>query len=264
MSLSNTPEVWVNGRKISASKIDEEMQYHPAANHREAMINAAESLIIAEVVLQRAAELKLIEAENYPKPEEEQRIIDELIKQEVHIPQASTAECKRYYHANREKFVTAPLIEAKHILLAADPEDLQQREQSKILAEKLVTLLQSGLSSFGELARQYSACPSKELGGSLGQLSQGQTVPEFQRQLFAAAEGLMATPIETRFGFHVVLVEKKIVGNSLPYHHVQDKIKQFLNDKVQHKAISQYLQRLVAKADIKGFSFVMDCSSLMQ
>ena len=43
--------ICVNGDKISA-----EMQYHPAETQREAMLKAAESRIIGELLPQRAAE----------------------------------------------------------------------------------------------------------------------------------------------------------------------------------------------------------------
>ena len=59
---------------------------------------------------------------------------------------------------------------------------------------------------FAELARQHSACPSKEQGGALGQISKGQTVPEFERQLFRLPAGLCPQPLESRYGFHLVTV----------------------------------------------------------
>ncbi|MFT6268089.1 MAG: peptidyl-prolyl cis-trans isomerase C [Alphaproteobacteria bacterium] len=45
---------------------------------------------------------------------------------------------------------------------------------------------------------------------------------------------------------------------------VEDKIIKYLNDKVHRKAISQYLHRLVSEADINGFAFKIDESTLMQ
>jgi len=47
MSLLNTPDVIVNKVKIPTELIDAEIQYHPAATRREAMVQATEALIIA-------------------------------------------------------------------------------------------------------------------------------------------------------------------------------------------------------------------------
>jgi len=84
--------------------------------------------------------------------------------------------------------------------------------------------LQQKEESFAQLALKFSACPSKETGGSLGQLSSGQTVAEFQRQVFASEEGLLPRPIESRFGFHVVFISRKVPGKELPYSMVKAKI----------------------------------------
>lgn len=262
--LTDTPDITVNGTTIPASAIDTEVQYHPAENRREAMAKAAESLIIAEVVKQRIVTLGLCDAEAAAKDSESEHNIETLLQQEVAIPAATEEECLRYYEANQQKFQTAPLIEAKHILLAADPEDINARSQAKTLAENLVEQLTTDPGQFKSLAQQFSACPSKDVGGSLGQISHGQTVPEFQRQLFAASSGLMKTPVETRYGFHIVFIERKIDGKQLPYEQVKDRVAEYLNEKVQRKAIAQYLHNLIAEADIQGYAFDIEPSSLMQ
>ncbi|UUZ56078.1 peptidyl-prolyl cis-trans isomerase [Massilia sp. H-1] len=45
---------------------------------------------------------------------------------------------------------------------------------------------------FAELAGAYSNCVSGKVGGSLGQLAKGQSVPEFDALLFRLAEGELA------------------------------------------------------------------------
>jgi peptidyl-prolyl cis-trans isomerase C len=263
MSLTNTPNISVNGRDISAANIDSEVQYHPAATRREAMVKAAQALIIKELVIQKALLEGLLEPSQVSDSEKEYALIDQLIEKSAPPPKATAEECQRYYQANLEKFTTSPLVEAKHILLVADPADLELRAQCKMLAEQIIQNLQSG-ASFAEMAAKHSMCPSKEVGGSLGQLSSGQTVPEFQRQLFAADEGLMPSPIESRFGFHVVYLERKVAGKQLPFNMVEGKINQYLDDKVHRKAVAQYIQHLIQEAEIKGFSFNGSHSPLMQ
>lgn len=264
MSLSNTPNISVNGQDISAANIDSEVQYHPAATHSEAMTKAAQALIIKELVIQKALQEGILEPSQVADDETEYGLIDQLMEKNAPPPKATELECQRYYQANLEKFTTSPLVEAKHILLVADSSDLEQRAHCKILAEQIIENLQTGNSRFAELATKHSMCPSKEVGGSLGQLSSGQTVPEFQRQLFAADEGLMPSPIESRFGFHVVHLERKVAGKQLPFNMVEVKINQFLNDKVHRKAVAQYIQHLIQEAEIKGFSFNGSHSPLMQ
>ena len=264
MSLTNTPDITVNGKTISAAMIDAEVQHHPAESRRQAMVKAAETLIIGELVTQKAMEKGIPLNPKSDAIEQNSQLIDSLLASEVCVPEATTEECERYYSANKGTFKTAPLIEASHILIASDPKDLEHRAESHALAVNLIHKLQGGESTLGELAKQFSSCPSKDVDGSLGQLSYGQTVREFERQVFAASEGLMPQPVETRYGYHVVLVARKVDGKPLSFDMVREKIKQYLNDKVHRKALSQYLHRLVSEADIQGFKFEFDDSMLMQ
>ena len=216
MSLTNTPEIVINGRTIGAAAIDSEVQYHPASSRREAMVKAAETLIIRELIVQRAQELTLLAPSAQPDNDQESNLIDDLMDIEAKVPKATEDECKRYYQANPEKFFTSPLVEAKHILLLAEPKDLECRAECKAIAEQIIISLEQQQQSFSELALKYSACSSKDTGGSLGQLSNGQTVAEFQRQVFASAEGLLPQPIESRFGFHVVFINRKVPVKNCP------------------------------------------------
>ncbi|WP_395344471.1 peptidylprolyl isomerase [Ningiella sp. W23] len=264
MSLTNTPDIMVNGTTIPAAAIDTEVQYHPAESRRQAIVEAAQSLIIAELIAQKAKEKGLTDSVDRERLEKEPELIDALFAQEVYVPTATDDECVRYFEANPEQFRSSPLVETRHILLAADPKDLEHRAEMLTIAEQLISQIKSKEIGFSQAAKQYSVCPSKEQGGSLGQLSSGQTVSEFERQVFAADLGLMEVPVESRFGYHIVDVVRKIEGKALTYDLVEDKIQKYLNDKVHRKAISQYLHRLVSEADIKGFEFDIDASMLMQ
>ena len=101
---------------------------------------------------------------------------------------------------------------------------------------------------------EYSACPSKKTGGSLGQLSKGSTVEEFERQVFALQPGLCHSPIETRYGFHIVIVDQKIEGRPIPFDVVKGEISTYLQHQVKRRAVRNYLQQLMADASISGIA----------
>lgn len=249
----------VNGVEISESAVLAEMQYHPADSYDAAYHKAAQCLVIAEVMRQQALAQGIntvaIRSTDY---------IDELLDLEVSVPKAGQEECRQYYRANLDKFLTSPLVAARHILIAAHPEDPQARNEALKLSESLIEKLSSEPESFGELARQHSHCDSAQHGGHLGQLSRGQTVSEFERQVFAAPLGLIMRPVETRFGFHVVWVEQRIDGDLLPYEHVAEHISHYLDERVQHKAYAQYVDYLLSAAEIEGVDIAVTNSPLMQ
>ena len=255
----------VNQTEFDETAIVKEMQYHTADTHTESKNKACESLIISELLKQRAEELDLTgEDSSGIEDSANEAFLEALLDTEVEVPSASEEDCRQYFEANPKKFMTTPLLDARHILLDAAPEDATARSEAIELAEQLIKRLQADIKSFEELAKLHSKCPSAETGGHLGQLGKGQTVPEFERQLFNCSEGLASSPIESRYGVHVVYLNHKEEGRALPYEMVKNRIGDYLNEKVRRKAVAQYIHTLIAKADIDGFDFSVSNSPLVQ
>lgn len=254
--------IQVNQAVITEQIILAEMQYHPASSQRDAMIKAAESLIISELLRQRAAALGLRLASDSENASDDD-FLEALIAHEVAMPRASRDECEHYFLQNQQRFTSSPILEVQHILLAAEPSDDEGRILAKLDAEKAIIDLMAG-GDFAALALQLSACPSKTAGGDLGQISRGQTVPEFERQLLLGTLGLMAKPIESRYGFHVVKINRITPGQPLIFSEVHTNIASYLNEKVKRKAIAQYIQQLIADADIEGYDFSISNQPLVQ
>jgi peptidyl-prolyl cis-trans isomerase C len=106
---------------------------------------------------------------------------------------------------------------------------------------------------FEELARAHSTCPSASQGGNLGQISAGQTTPEFELALTALSPGQISpAPVATRYGFHLIRLDRKHEGRDLPFELVADRIADYLNQSVRHRAATQYIARLAAAAKIEG------------
>lgn len=262
-SSQDMPIVRVNGVQMEADAIAREMQYHPAESQREAMFLATQALVLQELLLQRAREIEL---QVQPRDNEsiDETLVRCLLEQEVQVPAVTEAELELYYRNNPRKFTTPPLLAARHILLAADPQDSEGRSDQAQLARTLLQQLQQGAVGFDELVREYSDCPSREQGGELGQISTGQTVPEFEKQLLRLPEGLAGQAIESRYGYHLVEVQQRIEGQLLPFEIVRDKISAELGQRSWHKSVAQYLQILVAQANVEGIALQGAASPLLQ
>lgn len=253
----------VNNVTIEADSVYQEMQYHPAPDKEAAEHQAAVTLVVGELLRQRATDLGLTVHHN-SDPTAEDDHIEQLIEQDVYIPQATGTECRAYYDANQERFYTSPLLDVSHILIAGDPLDERQRAYAHDICDRLLMQVKKNPQDFSGLAQKHSNCDSGGNGGSLGQIEKGQTVTEFERQVFRASEGLIKSLVETRYGYHIVQVHKKVDGQLLDYDMVQSRIRDYLNEKVRRKAVAQYINALMADANIDGIELDIQKSPLMQ
>jgi peptidyl-prolyl cis-trans isomerase C len=252
------PPVYVGETLISEDDIARELQHHPAEDVAEAWHSAATSLVIRELLLQQAGRLQL------PETLDEEARIARVLELELNVPEPTDDDCERFYAANPARFRSPTLMAVSHILLAAAPDDAAERIRQEEVARQLLASLLDGRARFEDLATQYSACESRHQGGSLGQISKGQTVEEFERPVLSLPEGLHPELVESRYGWHIVRVDQRIDGQPLPYEHVKPQIRQYLTESVTRRACRQYLQVLAAETGVEGVDLELPDSPLMQ
>jgi peptidyl-prolyl cis-trans isomerase D len=113
-----------------------------------------------------------------------------------------------YYESNPEKFKNPETVHARHILIKvaqnAKPEEVESARQK---AEDVLKLAREG-QDFAALARQYSEGPTKTKGGDLGTFRREAMVKPFADKAFSMKAGDISDPVRTRFGWHIIKVEK--------------------------------------------------------
>jgi peptidyl-prolyl cis-trans isomerase C len=249
--------VSVNGVAIPSADIIRETQHHPSPDPDDAWMLAARALAIRELLSQEADRLA-IEAEPIDDGEGRRETPQEarfrtLLEREVAIPHADEAACRRYYQANLRRFRSPDLFEAAHILFVAPPQDTATRESARQAATALIAELQQDPSGFAAAATRHSACPSARQGGNLGQIGTGQTVAEFEAALRAMRPGIVhPQPVETRYGLHVVRLDRRIEGEQLPFDLVRQRIADYLDETVRCRALQQYVSILAGRARVTG------------
>jgi peptidyl-prolyl cis-trans isomerase C len=144
-------------------------------------------------------------------------------------------------------------MEASHILFSAPASDAKASAQARADAQAVLDAINERPESFASFAQTYSRCPSREDGGSLGQLTPGQTTPEFEQALASLSPGeVSAEPVATPYGFHIVRLDRRQPAETLPYEAVAKRIADYLRESVQRRASAQYIARLVSAAEISG------------
>lgn len=84
-------------------------------------------------------------------------------------------------------------VTASHILV-------ETREAAEAILPQIKTL-----EDFQNLAKQHSKCPSGHVGGNLGQFGPGMMVAPFEQAAFGLPVGGVSHPVETQFGYHIIL-----------------------------------------------------------
>jgi peptidyl-prolyl cis-trans isomerase C len=202
-------------------------------------------LVVRELLAQEAARLGLAAGDEGQ--------LDRLLENQIALPDADEPTCRRYFDANRKRFRSAELHEACHILVAADPANIGALAEARDIAAELIVMLQRQPERFAELAQAYSACPSKEAGGNLGQVTRADIAPELVTFLAALDEGqLCPVPVRTRHGYHVVRLDRRAPPAELPFEAVRDRVGTYLTEAAWRNAVRQYIGLLAGRAEITG------------
>jgi peptidyl-prolyl cis-trans isomerase C len=249
--------VRVNGVEISQAAIAREIQNHPADTPGAAREQAARALVVRELLMQEARR-QSIEVEdgssaNGRREARDEALVRVLVERGVDVPTPTEEECRRFYDANRRRFRSPDIYEAAHILFAARRDDREGYAAADKAARNAIETLLAEPQAFPQLAAALSACPSGKSGGNLGQVTVGQTVPEFEAALAALDPGtLLAEPVHSPYGAHVIRLDRKIEGSTLPFEAVGKQIADYLADAVFHRAAHQYIAILAGRAEIEG------------
>ncbi|BBB96954.1 MULTISPECIES: peptidylprolyl isomerase [Bradyrhizobium] len=267
-SLPKPKTISVNGTVIPREAIAREVQNHPAEKPILAWQAAARALVVRELLLQEARRLEisaepLRDAKGRSETPEE-AAMRALIEREVVTPEPDDASCLRYYEQNQRRFRSGDLYEAAHILIATPRNDAAARSGARETAEKVLSSVLEDPALFDQLARTRSDCrTSAENGGSLGQLTRGQTIEEFEVALARMDEGELAI-VETRYGFHIVRLDRHAPGQVLPFELARERIADYLATSVQHRSLAQYVAVLAGRAEITGIALAGASSPLLQ
>ena len=243
-------KISVNGIEITQAQIDAEVQYHQANSLEEARAEAIKTLVIKELLIQRAKILNI----TFDTKDNLELLIEKLLEKEISIPDVDEETCLSYYKENKKSFVTTFIYEASHILFLAPEGDLDLRKTAELKAVDVLKILIAEPESFKELAEKYSDCPSAKNGGHLGQVSKGQTMPDFEVAILGMEEGSVSDKlVETSVGFHIIKLHKKINPEELPFEAVRGWITKHLNDAKWMTAVQEYINKLTEQAKIEGY-----------
>ena len=146
----------------------------------------------------------------------------------------SEDDVKKYYDENQDKFESGAVVNASHILVDTE-------EKAISIYEKI----SAGEISFEDAAKENSSCPSKANGGSLGEFTKGQMVPEFDEAVFSMNVGeITKTPVKTQFGYHLIKLNSKEDSRVADFAEVKSVIREHLEMESKRAAYDSKINQL--------------------
>jgi len=234
----------VNGEKISSEEVKAAYDTLPKESRRP--LNEIYGEIVNRLVDQRLLE----QAANKAKIGDEktvkanlERIVARLLREEFVRRQikdkVTDSKVKARYKELKGNYEGKEEVRASHILV---------KDEAK--AKKLIVKLEKG-AKFDELAKKESTGPSAARGGDLGYFVREAMVPAFANAAFLLEKGKYTnSPIQTRFGWHIIKVEDKRIAKAPPLKDVEGEIRRALTDQAIADVVAKL--RKDAKVDVKA------------
>lgn len=242
----------INSQVIEDVEIDAEQRHH--ADSAEPRRAAEMALVLRRLIADRARSRGLLDrGQLQPDDTELDDAMEALLALELDLPEPTEVELRTFYDRNRDRLCRDVAVHAAHILFAVTRPELAEPLEHK--AHEVLGQTGGQTAAFAGLARQLSNCPSGANGGDLGWLRRGESVPEFERVLFAARHpGIWPRPVATRFGWHLVCILELAPGRTLDFEDARASLRAHLKERNRRKASGQYLRRLLAEAKIEGLT----------
>ena len=154
--------------------------------------------------------------------------------------QVSDDMLKLQYQANIQQYQVPNRVHVEHILFMTVGKTTDAEiEEVRNKAEDVLKQVKKG-GKFEDLAKKYSEDPgSKDKGGDLGWITQGQTVPEFEKSAFSLPVGQVSDLVKTQYGFHIIKVLEKETAHTTPFEQVKETLRpRLVLDQVEKLASS--------------------------
>lgn len=240
-TASSSPAVaTVNGKAITEAELK---AYRTLRAGQLPNVTLSNKALVQELVDMRLLEQAAVKAGVANEPDiqaevEQSRaniLIKALLRKKFGSKQYPDAELKKEYdqivaQAGQREY------EARHILVKTEAK-----------AKQIIAQLNKG-ANFADLAKKDSIAPSAPKGGELGWFTAQTMVPPFAKAVEKLKKGeYTKTPVHTRFGWHVILLQDTRKLNAPAFAQVKSRIKALLTQ----QAIQKYVEDLRNKAKIK-------------
>ena len=189
---------------------------------------------------------------SYKKIIHDQILSSRVVQMELQgSSRSNNDDALKHYNVNKKKYWVPSKVMISQIMFIKDKDGLKSDVKLKITkAREILGLLRSG-SDFSDLAKKYSEDISGPLGGRIGIVERGTTLPRFEEIAFNLKLNEVSDVFQTENGVHIIRCDDVISGHFKKYIEVKSEIKRLLDFEKQDENYTDWMKELRESAFIE-------------
>jgi len=155
-------------------------------------------------------------------------------------------EVEQYYNEHLDEFTKRDEVTVREIVLLADTPDKQAARRDEVQA--ILGRLKAG-EDFAAVAQQVSESGTKDKGGLLGAVGRGDLSQTLEAAAFSMQAGQVSEALETPYGFHILKVESRTVGERSSLDEVREPLREMLTAKRYEEDVTRFRKKIRSEAE---------------
>lgn len=237
-------------------------------------LNTAISKLGSKAIFDELLKKNGISASQFKKDLYEKIKMEKLVEATSNIEITDT-EAKKYYNQNLDKYKHPEQIRASHILIAASPKKIQKeitsnpmnknlsqaqiqekvnKELSNRLekAKQILAEVQKNPADFGKIAKAKSDDKGSAIkDGDLGFFTKTGFIEPFTKTAFSQKLNTVGDIVQTRFGYHIILVTDKMKAGQESFEQAKSSIVDELKNQAETTELNKLKETLKKQAKIE-------------
>ncbi len=171
------------------------------------------------------------------------------LKKEFSKIKPTEKELKSYYEDHKKNYTRPERAVIKYIFVPFSQNATRfQREKAFKKALSIRRQLLSGVK-FDIIAQKYSS-PSQK-GNTRGIVTKGDLPADMEKQIFSLKPGEISKPVESKYGYYIVKLEKKIPAYIPPFKEIKTQVKKDYITEKEKEVLQKVLRKLTEKHEVK-------------
>ncbi|HEX3149343.1 MAG TPA: peptidylprolyl isomerase [Gemmataceae bacterium] len=218
---------------------------------------------------------KVLEKMDISEAELRVEVLNTLRWEKFAAQQATDDKLKKLFEASPEIF-DGSMVHARHILITPEA----NTDAGKAAALKKIQEIKAGIDAaiatatakvpvavapldrqrqinqatddaFSAAAREKSSCPTKRDGGDLGEFPRmGMMVEAFSKAAFAMKPYEVSNPVETQYGYHLILVTGKKPGEAVAFEMIKGAVSEVYGARLREAIVAKMKADPNTKIDV--------------